>query len=162
MSVGSPWLHPGRRREPRGVQLDIAFRQVFQEVRAQPRRRQPTSDAATFVDPALYVEPEQILHRHGIALHAHDLRHARHPTDPVLEADRSVAPLRGEVPDPVNPPPGCNFHPRCPLAEPICRQVEPALAELMPTHHAACHVAACNLAARAEAVKAQIQTADMR
>jgi len=77
--------------------------------------------------------------------------------DPVIEAARSVAPLRGEVPDAVNPPPGCNFHPRCPLAEPVCQQIEPELTELMPTHLAACHFAARNHGARAAAGKAEGQ-----
>ncbi len=62
--------------------------------------------------------------------------------DPGIEAARQVEPLRGEVPDPANPPDGCVFHPRCPLAEDVCRTVDPALAELLPGHQAACHVAA--------------------
>jgi oligopeptide/dipeptide ABC transporter ATP-binding protein len=62
--------------------------------------------------------------------------------DPELEAHRAIPPLRGEVPDPANPPPGCNFNPRCPLAESICRGTEPALLELLPAHMAACHIAA--------------------
>jgi peptide/nickel transport system ATP-binding protein len=62
--------------------------------------------------------------------------------DPEIEADRKVRALVGEVPDPANPPPGCHFHPRCPLVEDICRQVSPILALLAPDHVAACHVAA--------------------
>jgi oligopeptide/dipeptide ABC transporter ATP-binding protein len=48
----------------------------------------------------------------------------------------------GEVPDPVNPPAGCPFHPRCPLAEDVCRHTDPSLLELRPGHAVACHVAA--------------------
>jgi oligopeptide/dipeptide ABC transporter ATP-binding protein len=62
--------------------------------------------------------------------------------DPDLEAQRTVITLPGEVPDPANPPSGCPFHPRCPLAEEVCRQHRPPLEELAPAHHAACHVAA--------------------
>jgi oligopeptide/dipeptide ABC transporter ATP-binding protein len=62
--------------------------------------------------------------------------------DPRAEAGRDIEPLPGEVPDPANPPNGCTFHPRCPLAEPVCTSVEPALAELQPSHRAACHVTA--------------------
>jgi oligopeptide/dipeptide ABC transporter ATP-binding protein len=62
--------------------------------------------------------------------------------DPEIEAGRAIPPLRGEVPDPANPPQGCNFNPRCSLAENICRETEPALLELLPAHLAACHVAA--------------------
>ena len=62
--------------------------------------------------------------------------------DPEVEAGREVRALQGEVPDPANPPPGCPFHPRCPLAEDLCRRVPPLLAHLAPQHEAACHVAA--------------------
>jgi oligopeptide/dipeptide ABC transporter ATP-binding protein len=77
--------------------------------------------------------------------------------DPELEAQRRVITLPGEVPDPANPPPGCAFHPRCPLVEQICREVRPGLDELAPEHLAACHVAARNAAAAAPAVKARRQ-----
>jgi oligopeptide/dipeptide ABC transporter ATP-binding protein len=62
--------------------------------------------------------------------------------DPEVEASRYVAGVEGEVPDPANPPPGCPFHPRCPLAEDVCRNVRPDLLPLVENHHAACHVAA--------------------
>lgn len=62
--------------------------------------------------------------------------------DPDVEATRQVRTLVGEVPDPANPPSGCHFHPRCPLAEGICREIIPLLALLGPEHRAACHVAA--------------------
>jgi oligopeptide/dipeptide ABC transporter ATP-binding protein len=62
--------------------------------------------------------------------------------DPELDAQRTVITLPGEVADPANPPPGCPFHPRCPLAEDVCRARRPPLEELAPRHLAACHVAA--------------------
>jgi oligopeptide/dipeptide ABC transporter ATP-binding protein len=65
--------------------------------------------------------------------------------DPEIESGRRVEPLAGEVPDPANPPPGCPFHPRCPLAEDICQEVLPKLALLAGDHSAACHVAARRL-----------------
>ena len=49
--------------------------------------------------------------------------------------------LTGDVPSPINPPPGCPFHPRCPVAEARCRTEVPALRELSPGHWAACHLA---------------------
>lgn len=48
---------------------------------------------------------------------------------------------RGEIPNPINPPPGCRFHPRCPYAEAICSQEEPQLLESVQGHLAACHFA---------------------
>ena len=44
----------------------------------------------------------------------------------------------GDVPSPLNPPPGCHFHPRCPMAENICREAYPPLDEVAPGHKAAC------------------------
>jgi len=49
--------------------------------------------------------------------------------------------LRGDPADPINPPPGCPFHPRCLYAEPVCSEVVPLLKEVEPGHFAACHFA---------------------
>ncbi len=47
---------------------------------------------------------------------------------------------KGEIPDPINPPPGCRFHPRCPYVMDICSQVEPVLIEGANEHFVACHL----------------------
>ena len=60
--------------------------------------------------------------------------------DPSVEASRSFQPVAGEVPSPINPPPGCVFHPRCPIAIAECRQARPELRELRPGHWVACSV----------------------
>ena len=62
--------------------------------------------------------------------------------DPVLEATRERMVLRGEVPSPLNPPSGCVFHPRCPIAvESLQGARFPPLREIKPGHWAACHLA---------------------
>jgi oligopeptide transport system ATP-binding protein len=53
-----------------------------------------------------------------------------------------VAAVQGELPSPLDPPSGCAFHPRCPLAEDVCRRVTPPLTVLRDGRFAACHVAA--------------------
>lgn len=55
---------------------------------------------------------------------------------------RPATAVRGEVPSPRNPPSGCHFHPRCPLADERCRTDDPVLREVGSGHTAACHYAA--------------------
>jgi len=61
---------------------------------------------------------------------------------PVLDPDRKKKRiiLKGDVPSPVNPPPGCRFHPRCFKAMEVCSRVEPLWAEVEPGHFAMCHL----------------------
>jgi oligopeptide/dipeptide ABC transporter ATP-binding protein len=59
--------------------------------------------------------------------------------DPELEAGREQLLLPGEVPSPLDPPAGCVFHPRCPLATDICREQVPQYKQHAPGHWAACH-----------------------
>jgi oligopeptide transport system ATP-binding protein len=61
--------------------------------------------------------------------------------DPELEEKRERIVLGGEVPSPLNPPSGCVFHPRCPIAVARCSAEVPALREIGPDHRAACHLA---------------------
>jgi oligopeptide/dipeptide ABC transporter ATP-binding protein len=59
--------------------------------------------------------------------------------DPAENRIRERPLVTGEPPNPINPPSGCRFHPRCPRAMDICRQVEPQLTEYANGHLAACH-----------------------
>jgi peptide/nickel transport system ATP-binding protein len=77
-------------------------------------------------------------------------RHSGHPyTRALLEAvpvpdprRRRTEPMpRGEIPNAIDPPSGCRFHPRCPIARDNCAVDEPALRELRPGHYIACHYA---------------------
>ena len=79
---------------------------------------------------ALYAEP---LHPYTKALIAAAL-----PVRKGQESDEVV--VAGEVPDPMDPPSGCRFHPRCPLAMPRCVEEEPVLQEVAPERRVACHL----------------------
>ena len=53
---------------------------------------------------------------------------------------RQFTPIRGEIPSPLNPPPGCHFHPRCPHAMARCRTERPPLRQIAPGRYSACHL----------------------
>ncbi|KIL47399.1 ABC transporter ATP-binding protein [Jeotgalibacillus campisalis] len=77
---------------------------------------------------SLYAEP---LHPYTQALIS-----AIPETDPKKRKNRIV--LQGDVPSPQNPPSGCPFHTRCPMAKEECSKIKPALKEVKPGHHVAC------------------------
>lgn len=72
----------------------------------------------------------------------------RHPYTQALLANvpsihnrhQRFAPLKGEIPSPLDPPSGCHFHPRCPHAGPRCQSERPSLVETDTGHHSACHL----------------------
>jgi oligopeptide transport system ATP-binding protein len=59
--------------------------------------------------------------------------------DPTVEPPEELL-IEGEPPSPLNPPTGCRFHTRCPIAVEKCRTVEPNFVEKVPGHWAACHL----------------------
>ena len=58
--------------------------------------------------------------------------------DPEIEQARAHKIIKGEIPSPINPPPGCVFHPRCPIAVDACKQHVPEFREVKPGHWVAC------------------------
>jgi peptide/nickel transport system ATP-binding protein len=59
--------------------------------------------------------------------------------DPAVEKAKTEVGIRGELPSPIDPPSGCRFRTRCPLAQEICAELEPPMRRFSPSHQAACH-----------------------
>lgn len=60
--------------------------------------------------------------------------------DPDVSASKKRIVLEGEIPSPIDPPPGCKFKGRCKYAKPICSKIDPELKEVGPKHFVACHL----------------------
>jgi oligopeptide transport system ATP-binding protein len=60
------------------------------------------------------------------------------PLHPAIRRQRII--LQGEIPNPLHPPSGCRFHPRCPQVMPQCQTLEPAWKAIKPGHDTACHL----------------------
>jgi oligopeptide transport system ATP-binding protein len=81
------------------------------------------------------------LYEHPLHPYTQSLLSAVPIPDPKKERARQRVILAGEVPSPANPPGGCRFHPRCPIAKEHCSQQVPEWRELQPGHWVACHEA---------------------
>jgi oligopeptide transport system ATP-binding protein len=79
------------------------------------------------------------LYRQPLHPYSHALLSAVPVPDPRANAARERLVLEGDPPSPIDPPPGCHFHTRCPRVGDDCRVDDPALRELVPNHVAACH-----------------------
>ncbi|MDP4025208.1 ABC transporter ATP-binding protein [Methylobacterium sp. NEAU 140] len=75
-----------------------------------------------------------------LAAPSHPYTRALLASMPSLDPDNRTqkALLAGDPPNPIDPPPGCRFHPRCALAEPVCSDAEPPLGAVAPLHRVAC------------------------
>ncbi len=89
-----------------------------------------------YVGKMVELSPREELFRNPLHPYTKALMSAIPVPDPRLKRERMI--LTGDVPSPLNPPPGCRFHTRCPFAMDRCRMEEPAFREVGPDHWVAC------------------------
>ena len=90
------------------------------------------------------ISPKESLYRKPIHPYTEALLSAVPIPDPVLEKKREAKLLSGDVPSPLNSPPGCAFHPRCAFRIDACREARPELSEVIPGHWVACPIEEAN------------------
>ncbi len=95
--------------------------------------------AVMYLGKLMEVSPAEELYTKPVHPYTSALLAAIPIPDPRENRRRERVVVSGEPPNPINPPSGCVFHPRCPRATDICREVEPPLARYPSGHLAACH-----------------------
>jgi oligopeptide/dipeptide ABC transporter ATP-binding protein len=95
--------------------------------------------AVMYLGKVMEVSPSEELYTKPIHPYTFALLSAIPVPDPEENRSRERIVVSGEPPNPINPPPGCVFNPRCPRATQICREVEPPLVRYPNGHLAACH-----------------------
>jgi oligopeptide transport system ATP-binding protein len=100
-----------------------------------------TRVAVMYLGKFMELAPSDALYREPLHPYTQALISAVPVPDPDIEDTRQRVILTGDVPTPVDPPSGCVFHTRCPLARERCRVEVPAWREIRPLHWAACHYA---------------------
>jgi len=97
--------------------------------------------AVMYLGNIVEIADRNTIYRHPLHPYTQALLSAVPVPDPIIESRRGHPVIEGEVPGPLDPPPGCKFHPRCPWAESRCRAEQPPMVSLGDgDHRVACHL----------------------
>jgi oligopeptide/dipeptide ABC transporter ATP-binding protein len=121
------------------LQDDLGLSYVFIAHDLSVVRHVSDQIAVMYLGKLMELAPAKELYTKPIHPYTEALLEAIPIPDPEENSRRERNVLGGEPPNPINPPPGCRFHTRCPHATEICRTAEPPLAEYAGGHVAACH-----------------------
>jgi oligopeptide/dipeptide ABC transporter ATP-binding protein len=121
------------------LQDDLGLSYVFIAHDLSVVRHVSDQIAVMYLGKLMELAPAKELYTKPIHPYTEALLEAIPIPDPEENSRRERNVLGGEPPNPINPPPGCRFHTRCPHATEICRTAEPPLAEYTGGHVAACH-----------------------
>jgi oligopeptide transport system ATP-binding protein len=123
----------------RKLQHDLALTYLFISHNLSVIKHMSDRIAVMYLGKIVELAPKQELFKRQLHPYTQALFQAIPIPDPEIQRKRVI--LKGDVPSPVNPPSGCRFHPRCPIAADRCSIEEPALVEIESGHFAACHKA---------------------
>ncbi len=96
--------------------------------------------AVMYLGKLVELGPSDEVYKHPLHPYSQALISAAPVPDPLFDRGKRII-LSGDLPSPANPPPGCAFHTRCPIAQQRCKVEEPVLREIKPGHFSACHFA---------------------
>jgi oligopeptide/dipeptide ABC transporter ATP-binding protein len=121
------------------LQDDLGLSYVFVAHDLSVVRHVSDRIAVMYIGKVMELSPSEELYTKPIHPYSTALLAAIPIPDPKENRERTRTKVTGEVPSPVDPPPGCRFAGRCPRATEVCREIEPQLTEYAGGHLAACH-----------------------
>ena len=95
--------------------------------------------AVMYLGKIVEISPSKELYKNPLHPYTQVLISSVPIADPSRKKEMTI--LKGDVPSPINPPSGCSFHPRCPIAEDKCKTIEPELRDVSGEHFVSCHLA---------------------